>query len=122
MRRAAWHLHLEAYALGLVFIFVDQLGPELGADFFLGVGIPLGMICHDVMNALGLAIAGYLGVAVFNGLLEVGLGGHVFQSLSCTYGMYLAFPEKLVRACHYDAKYQRMWIVCGSDHAVVSEY
>ena len=70
VRRAALHLHLDADALGLVFVFVNQFRPKLGAHFFLRVGPALRVIRSDVVDALRFAFTGEPGVPVFNRALE----------------------------------------------------
>jgi hypothetical protein len=76
--RAARYLDFETDALGTILILVDQLGPELGAHLFLGIGPAFRVIRVDVVDTLCFPLAGDFGVAVFDGLFEVGLrlGGH----------------------------------------------
>lgn len=72
VRRPAGNEDFDADALGPVFLFVDERCPKLGADFFLRVAEPLGVVRGDVVNFLGLAFAGEAGVSVGDGALEVG--------------------------------------------------
>lgn len=73
VRRAPRHLDLEADAPRFVLVFVDQLRPELGANFFFGVRPLLGVVRVDVADSLVLALPYDFRVAVRDGAFNVSL-------------------------------------------------
>ena len=72
VRRASLDLYFQADALRAVFVFIDEFGPKLGADFFLGVGPSFGVIGGKVMYALCFSFAEEFNEAVRDGVFQVG--------------------------------------------------